>query len=742
MPGNEDLSVMGSGTNSVSEFLREIQKMQEDQISFENTLQRLKMTNVQNLGTMHKQMQQKLLSASIKDQQDVVKAEFTKRHEQWTKENAQRLLDNKNLTEKQFRDQYGKSKKQAEAEFARRKKQLAEEEKLRLKTIEKEAKETLKNKKKEIQTAKNESQKADREMLFGKGQSFGTRLKGLTRIGTADAYDKDGNYLGRKFSGQALFNNLANALSDIAKQLDQKIDTIAGYKSAVDTRLQGSKHSKNWSGSYWEDISSTITGAAGISPLIRQSDVAERVKSLVGQGIAFNVEQRAMLDVLKDKIATTFDAANGTLLRLVRIQQADTTAARLGMESALTEFLNNMYETTEYMQGIATTIKGSLNEAMSLMTGENALSFEYQVQKWLGSLYSVGMSDTAVQGLGGVLGKLGAGQLEALTSGGQGNLVIMAANQAGLSITDILHNGLTAETTNELLQAVVKYLAKIYNETGNSKVLQQQMASVFGVTAADLKAAMNLASSTGAVARNGLTYNSALNRLYSMADTMYSRTSIGEMMTNAWDNAQYSMAAGIANNPALYAMYKAASLLDTVAGGLEFSIPLVMGSGSAQTFNVANIMRAAALSGGILGSIGQMIASGGNGGLTGSGILNGVGINKGRVTTVVRGNGLGLSTTNGISVSSSGGWSGNESGDDVAQSTMTSQTDSSKASTASAVDSSEETKLKDVRNDIVDIYKLLQRMADDLTAGSYSIKTTVLGGDINVSNIDQINMPH
>lgn len=102
---------------------------------------------------------------------------------------------------------------------------------------------------------------------------------------------------------------------------------------------------------------------------------------MVGQGIAFNVEQRAAMDVLKDKIATTFDAANGTLLRLVRIQQQDTTAARLGMESSLTAFLNNMYETTEYMSSIATSIKGSLEEAMSLMTGENALSFEYQIQK-------------------------------------------------------------------------------------------------------------------------------------------------------------------------------------------------------------------------------------------------------------------------------------------------------------------------------------------------------------------------
>lgn len=280
-------------------------------------------------------------------------------------------------------------------------------------------------------------------------------------------------------------------------------------------------------------MSKDITGMAGISPLVKQSDLANKVSQMVGQGIAFNVEQRATLAVLKDKIATTFDAANGTLLRLVRIQQQDTTAGRLGMEAALNAFLNNMYETTEYMEGIAKTVKGSLEEAMSLMTGENALSFEYQVQKWLGSMYSVGMSDSAVQGLGSVIGKLASGQIDAITNGGQGNLVIMAANQAGLSVADILNNGLDSQTTNELMNAMVDYLAKIAKDAGDSKVIQQQMASVYGMTASDLKAAANLSSSRSAVARDGLTYSGAINNLYSMANSMYARTSLGEMMTNA-----------------------------------------------------------------------------------------------------------------------------------------------------------------------------------------------------------------
>lgn len=128
-------------------------------------------------------------------------------------------------------------------------------------------------------------------------------------------------------------------------------------------------------------MSTDIRNVAGVSPLIKQESVVSNLEKLVGQGISFDVEQRAFLETIKDKIATTFNAADGTLLRLVRIQQQDTTAARLGMESALTSFLNNMYETTEYMQSVATSVRNSLQEAEALMGSKSAAAFEYQVQK-------------------------------------------------------------------------------------------------------------------------------------------------------------------------------------------------------------------------------------------------------------------------------------------------------------------------------------------------------------------------
>ena len=98
------------------------------------------------------------------------------------------------------------------------------------------------------------------------------------------------------------------------------------------------------------------------------------------------------------------------------------------------------------------------------------------------------------------------------------------------------------------------------------------------------------------------------------------------------------MAAGVANNPLLYATYKAAGLLDTVTGGIALPDIKVMGTGVNLQTTIADLMRVGAMSGSILSGIGSMVASGGNGDLN----------------TVSRGKGHGLRTTGGATVSESG----------------------------------------------------------------------------------------
>ena len=734
------------GFDNAAQFVKLWQEMAENGIKSEEDLNKLKLSNLTKLGLLTKAQQDAAIRAKMAAEKKFLndQAELWKKSlaEELKAERAQKIAALGDLSEDEKKrkiaaiDAALNAEKQAredqikelvDYEFAEREKAAKKEAKEAKKRAEKEEREKASREAKE----KRDENKEAFDNIFGKQGAHETLGDWITRIdrGMSDLFkedtDENGNKIGGKKAGYAyIASNLTSALSNFAKQLEGQIDEIGSKKSAIDTRLQGSNNETRM-GSYWDQMSADITGFAGVSPLIKQSAVTDRVATMVGQGIAFNVEQRATLNVLKDKIATTFDAANGTLLRLVKIQQQDTTAGRLGMESALTAFLNNMYETTEYMQGLAIQVKGSLEEAMSLMSGENALSFEYQIQKWLGSLSSVGMSEGAVQGLAGVLGQVAAGKLEGITGGGQGNLVIMAANQAGVSMSDILNNGLDQNTTNTLMNSMVDYLAKIYNDAGDSKVIQQQIASVYGLSASDLKAAVNLSKSTSAVAKDGLDYSSAMGRLYSMAGSMGSRTSLGEQLSNMWANTQYSMAAGIANNPITYGLYKMSGLLKDTTGGINFGVPLVMGNGMPITFNVADLMRTGALAGGVMSSLGSMIIGGGGGGLTGKSILNGIGLSSsGGPSLVTRGSGSSLSTMGGITVSDSGSMIGNSSSDDMTNKTMTDQNDTNKQETASAVDESDDTKLSDVDNHIITIIDILRNISE----GNSILKVAVEGG--------------
>jgi hypothetical protein len=49
--------------------------------------------------------------------------------------------------------------------------------------------------------------------------------------------------------------------------------------------------------------------------------------------------------------------------------------------SALNAFLNNMYETSEYLSDLAANVRGSLEEAQALMETAQATELEWQVQK-------------------------------------------------------------------------------------------------------------------------------------------------------------------------------------------------------------------------------------------------------------------------------------------------------------------------------------------------------------------------
>ena len=100
-------------------------------------------------------------------------------------------------------------------------------------------------KKKQEREAKAEQRKADREYtkkqretlgnaMFGKGQTLQERGAAL-----AAAFHQNADGSLNIAAGLA---TMAGAISDFTKQLNQQINSIASYRTAIDTRLQGSKN--------------------------------------------------------------------------------------------------------------------------------------------------------------------------------------------------------------------------------------------------------------------------------------------------------------------------------------------------------------------------------------------------------------------------------------------------------------------------------------------------------------------
>lgn len=507
---------------------------------------------------------------------------------------------------------------------------------------------------------------------------------------------------------------LVKALSTITKLLDSQIEEIANYHSKWDTRLLGSgkQFEDEWFGLGKQGIGSKLAGIVGISPYIQTSRLFQNVDKLVDKGIAFNVEQRAFLETIKDKIATTFDAANGTLLQLIRLQQADTTAARLGMEAELTAYLNNMYQTTEYLSDVFDNVSASLYEATSQMTATLGVGFEYQVQKWLGSLYSVGMSASTIEGIAKALGMLGSGDIAGLEGSGMQKLIVMAAARTDKSYADLLLKGLTSEDTNQLLQAMVDYLKEIADK--DNKVVKAQLASIFGVTMSDLQAITNLASSTATVAGTSLDYGGALVTLMDRANTMWQRTSTGEMLTNLFENLQYGISTNIASNPALFALWKISNVLTDVVEGIAIPAVSVMGNMVDLNTNIASLMKVGALSGSFLSSMGHMIAGiteGSAGGFSGAGMLKALGIDTTNITTIIRGTGLGTGVS-GATISQSGVMIGNVSGSDVYSSSMAGVTEEKSKIMAEVKEEDTSVTMETIDKHLVDIHSLLQRVTE------------------------------
>lgn len=430
----------------------------------------------------------------------------------------------------------------------------------------------------------------------------------------------------------------------MSSSIDKAISEYTKYQASIDTRLIG----------YTTDaFQQIVDNQEKASVYYKTTDYLSSIQTLVEKGIAQDVEQRALLMTVKDELVTTFDATNETLLRLVRIQETDVTAARMGMEGYLNRFLNQNFENTEYLSQLFDTTSAYVEEATALMDASSATSTEYAIQKWLGSLYSVGMSSSGINTLAQALGQLGSGNVNDLIGTNVGNLIAVSSKG---NLATYLKDGLTEATVNLLMESLVTYLQELNSSSNN--VVKSQLASVFGLSISDLVAASNL--NTSAIV--GSTLSSSQAESY-LADLM---TSAGDRLTSATkysnfvDNLMFSFGKNVADSDVLYGIYQSTKLLDEFFNGISIPTISVLGNSVDLKTTVSDLLKTGTFLASGMELIGELIG----GATLSSSLLNNYNSLAKGLKKESHGSGL---TGSGTSLNA---YVGNSSGSDIYDSTL------------------------------------------------------------------------
>jgi hypothetical protein len=451
----------------------------------------------------------------------------------------------------------------------------------------KQAKENISN----LESQKSEEKSA---MKASDKNRFGTELLANTMKSGFKAMENSLSVLGDKF----------------IKGVDNAIDTVGQFRSGIEARLQGSQSS-------YDSVAKTLKSTLSVSPFVKQTEVLNNLNDAVNKGIAYNVEQRAFLSTLSDKIVATFDAFDSNLMRIIRLQQADTTGARMGMEANLLQFFNSTFSDSSYLSDGYDRVSEALVDANAQMTRDMSIAFEYNVQKWMGSLASLGFGTDTITKIATGINYLGSGNVAALAGDSQlQSLLAMSASRAGLSYSELLVKGIDDSSVNTLLKSMVEYLAEIADD--DNAVVKAAYGDVFNFTQADLRAIKNIANDEGATIENiynsSMTYAKSMSELQSQLNQIGSRLSTTEMINNVFDNFLYTAGETLANNPVTALMWKTLTVMEEVTGGIEIPFVNVYGFGLDLNMSVESLLKTGMFGLSALSNVGNMVSSIASGG--------------------------------------------------------------------------------------------------------------------------------
>lgn len=355
-----------------------------------------------------------------------------------------------------------------------------------------------------------------------------------------------------------LLSRISQATHNLNQTMVEGVVDIYSSMGRMEARLYGSDKS-------FASIISDIKTTVGVNSLVTQRDVLTSLEELVDNGITYNVEQRALLGSLSDSLVANFDVMSDSLTRLIRLQQQDNTQAYIGSESLLTNFLNTNFNDTSYLNGLYSSVYDAIIDGMSTLNADQASQFNYNVQKWLGALYSVGLSSSAVNMIAQAMNDIATGNLDSQSQ----TLLALAAQRSGVSYASYLTTGVTGDSVNKLLQSMVEYLQSIATNT-DSNVVKKQFANLFGLTMSDWTAISNLSTTDiGTIANNTINLATATQETEKLlSETLLERIHSSTKINNLIENVKYSYGTGIANDETAYMEYVGSNLAMTIGDSL------------------------------------------------------------------------------------------------------------------------------------------------------------------------------
>ena len=355
---------------------------------------------------------------------------------------------------------------------------------------------------------------------------------------------------------EKLGSTISNAFNAMNAIVDNAARTVEASYGSVTAAIDGT-------GRTFDDIRQSFLGGytepgVGISTLVKQEDLLKEVTNLARDGISTDLESIAILSTIRDKTVASFNATDGNLRRLIRLNQnlGNLTAKQFGLAAVLRTELNAAFGDSSYIGKMFQQLTGTLLDAVSanaLKGSTDSTNFYAVMETFAAGMYEAGVDEGTVSSLMQGMNYLGSGNVSAL-SGNKTlqNLLLLSMDRVGMDYATILQQGLTTEDTATLLQSIIEYLAQITEQNSKNNVLQSSYANLFNLSITDMAAIRNLAKNNTfmSMARNSLNQNNeyAMSMAIEELNQVSNRTLFSEKMNNVFENLKFSMGSGIASS--------------------------------------------------------------------------------------------------------------------------------------------------------------------------------------------------